>query len=278
MSASIASPTPDLAGGAASREPIATQRLLFPAALEALKGAQKPGAGVPAYTRWVNRRLAQVVAAACHVVGLSPNAVTAISAVLSFSGLALMLVIPAVWWLGFLVGGLLAFGYVLDSADGQVARLSKRGGPAGEWLDHVVDSIRTPAIHLVTFLGLSAGTDVAGPILAVPLLFCLLSVGQFMSQILAEQLSGARQPESTAGGVLQSLVLLPTDMGVLCLSFLLWGHPVLFISTYTVLFALGACHAAVSMRRKYSRLAALGVHHRSEATSTSTTPIKEQQE
>ena len=37
----------------------------FAAYRSALAAAQKPGAGVPAYMRWVNRGAARVVAAAC---------------------------------------------------------------------------------------------------------------------------------------------------------------------------------------------------------------------
>jgi len=230
----------------------------FAAALSGLRRAQKPGAGVPAYTRWVNRGLARFVAAGAFTLGLTPNAVTTISAVLSFAGLALVVALPVAPAVGFGAAALLAAGYVLDSADGQVARLGRRGSPAGEWLDHVVDSIRTPAIHLAVFVGLAATPSVGEWPRYVALAFCVMSVGQFMSQILAEQLSGAKAPATASAGVRQSLILLPTDMGVLCLAFAAWGYPDLFVIVYTSLFVLNAVHTLVSMRRKYVRLAALG--------------------
>lgn len=230
----------------------------YGAALNGLRRAQKPGAGVPAYTRWVNRGLARYVAAGAFVLGLTPNAVTTISAVLSFAGLALVVALPAAPAIGFAAAALLAAGYVLDSADGQVARLGRRGSPAGEWLDHVVDSIRTPAIHLAVFLGLAATPAVGEWPRYVALAFCLMSVGQFMSQILSEQLSGTAAPASAGAGIRQSFVLLPSDMGVLCLAFAAWGYPALFVVVYTSLFVLGAVHTLVSMRRKFVRLAALG--------------------
>ncbi|MGV8886137.1 MAG: CDP-alcohol phosphatidyltransferase family protein [Microbacteriaceae bacterium] len=233
----------------------------FSAALTGLRRAQKPGAGVPAYTRWVNRRLARFVAAAAFTLGLSPNAVTAISALLSLGGLVFVVALPATPATGFAAAGLLAAGYVLDSADGQVARLGRRGSPAGEWLDHVVDSIRTPAIHLAVFLGLVAVTAVAPWPRYIALAFCLMSAGQFMSQILAEQLSGAAVPKEVGSGIRQSWILLPTDMGVLCLAFAFWGFPTIFVIVYTALFALGVVHTLVSMRRKYVRLQRLGAAH-----------------
>ena len=42
---------------------------------------------------------------------------------------------------------LLATGYALDSADGQLARLKGGGRPAGEWLDHTVDMAKTVMLH-----------------------------------------------------------------------------------------------------------------------------------
>jgi phosphatidylglycerophosphate synthase len=229
----------------------------FRAALAGLGSAQKPGSGVPAYTRWVNRRLARFAAAAAYSAGWSPNAVTAASAALSFAALALMVAVPATAPLGVAVGVLLAAGYVLDSADGQVARLGGRGSAAGEWLDHVVDAIRTPALHLATLIGLNAVPGIGIWPLLIAIGYCLVSVGQFMSQILAEQLSGPAAPRSDASGIKQSLLLIPTDNGTLCWIFLLWGMPAIFVWVYGAMFLANTAHTAISMRRKYVRLSAL---------------------
>lgn len=228
----------------------------FRAALSALGSAQKSGPGVPAYTRWVNRGLGRYAAAAAYRLGLSPNAVTFLSA--SFSAVAIWLlsaVRPNVS-VGIAAAALLAFGYLLDSADGQVARLSGKGSLAGEWLDHVVDAIRTPAIHLGVMIGLwRQGTD--HWILLVALLYCLVAGGQFISQVLAEQLAKGGPRPLQRGGLRQSWVLLPTDTGILCWIFLLWGLPGVFLVVYTALFAVNVVHTAVSMRRKYVKLKAL---------------------
>jgi len=229
----------------------------FSAALAGLGSAQKPGSGVPAYTRWVNRRLAQFAAAAAYSAGWTPNAVTAASAVLSFAALALMVTVPTTAPLGIAVGVLLAAGYVLDSADGQVARLGGRGSVAGEWLDHVVDAIRTPALHLATLIGLNAVPGIGTWPLLIAIGYCLVSVGQFMSQILAEQLSGPAAPRSDASGIKQSLLLISTDNGTLCWIFLLWGMPTIFVWVYGAMFLANTAHTAISMRRKYVRLSAL---------------------
>jgi phosphatidylglycerophosphate synthase len=238
--------------GAGSPASTATAR--YRQGLAALGSAQKPGAGVPAYTRWVNRRLARHAAAAAYALGWTPNAVTAASAVLSFAAMVLMLVVPPTPLLGIPVAALFAAGYLLDSADGQLARLTGTGSPAGEWLDHVVDSIRTPAIHLVAAIALwRFGGET--PMIFVAVAFALLSVGQFMSQILAEQLArgrGAEEPQ--ADGRRRSWLLLPTDAGAVCWMFLAWGGAVMFAVVYTAMFAMNLLHTAASMRRKYRKL------------------------
>lgn len=232
-------------------------RSTFRSHLADLTNAQKSGAGVPAYTRWVNRRLARGVAASAAALGLSPNVVTMVSAGLSALGLAVMIAVGPTWWSALVTGALLAAGYVFDSADGQVARLTGTSSPAGEWLDHVVDAIRTPAIHLTVAIAVMIHQPRLVWLAVVALAFTVMSVGQFMSQILAEQLvrnSGGEARE--ASGVRKSVMLLPTDTGVLCWTFALWCVPMLFAVVYSALFIVNLVHAAASMRRKYRKLSA----------------------
>ncbi|MGW8482200.1 CDP-alcohol phosphatidyltransferase family protein [Microbacterium sp. NPDC055903] len=224
--------------------------------LDDLNRAQKSGAGVPAYTRWINRRLARGVAAAAATAGLGPNAVTLLSAVLSAAGLVVLIAAGPSWWSALLTAALLAAGYVFDSADGQVARLTGKSSPAGEWLDHVVDAIRTPAIHVSVAIAVFLHTPELLWLAVVALGFTVMTGGQFMSQILAEQLVRNRGGEpAEASGVRKSLMLLPTDTGVLCWAFALWAVPPLFAVVYTALLVINAVHTAASMRRKYHKLA-----------------------
>ncbi|WP_100813261.1 CDP-alcohol phosphatidyltransferase family protein [Microbacterium lacus] len=220
--------------------------------LQRLRAAQKPGGGVPAYTRWVNRRLARYVAAAAATMGVSANGVTAISALLSFAALGVLVLAPVAWWTGLTVAVLLALGYVLDSADGQVARLTGTGGPAGEWLDHVVDAIRTPAIHLAVVVAVWRHSEYPTWIAGIAVAFALIATGQFMSQILAEQLRKKASIAPAEGrGIIKSFAILPNDMGTLCWIFALWGVVPLFAGAYVLLFAANGVHSLVSMRRKF---------------------------
>ena len=89
-----------------------------------LGAAQKPGDGVPAYMRWVNRSGARAVAAAAAAWGWTPNFVSLVSVCLSAAGMALLVALPPAWWTGIPVGVLLAAGFLFDSADGQVSRVT----------------------------------------------------------------------------------------------------------------------------------------------------------
>lgn len=225
--------------------------LSFVKALELLKSRQKPGEGVPAYTRWINRGLARYVAAGAFRIGIRPNAVTAISALVSGIGLVVLVMAPRTISTGILVAVILAAGYLLDSADGQVARLSEQSSRAGEWLDHVVDAVRMPLIHLCTLVALFL-EGVENWVLVLPLAYSVTITGQFFSQILAKQLASAgTRPTPNSG---QSLFLLPTDTGVLCWIFVLWGLPKLFLVSYALLLGVNLVHTAVSMRRRFRQL------------------------
>ena len=50
-----------------------------------------------------------------------------------------------------------------------------------------------------------------------------------------------------AGGGIRSLLVLPTDYGVLCIAFLLFGVPVVFVPLYGLLFLANAAFALVAL-------------------------------
>ncbi len=138
-------------------------------ALHRLGAAQKGHArGAPAYSVYVNRRIGRVLAATAYVWGWTPNGVTAVSAVFTFTGILLLCVVPVSPWLGVVVALLLALGYAWDSADGQLARLRGGGSVAGEWLDHFVDAVKIASLHLAVVIGLFRFTDIDPGLAAGP--------------------------------------------------------------------------------------------------------------
>jgi phosphatidylglycerophosphate synthase len=226
--------------------------------LARLRGAQKGHArGAPAYSVYVNRRLGRLLAAVAYRLGLTPNQVTLVSAVHTFAGIALIATLPPTWWSGVVVAALLVLGYAWDSADGQVARLRGGGSVAGEWLDHFVDALKIASLHLAVLVGLYRFADLDESALLVPLGYSVVATVTFFGMILNDLLKGARGVASTharAGGTFgRSMLLLPTDFGVLCLAFLLWGASPLFLIVYGALFAantLFLCAATVKWFRE----------------------------
>ena len=103
---------------------------------------QKTTRGLPAYTRYVNRPLGRRVAAASAQTGLTPNHLTSIGTALTFVAIGAIALVPPGLLIGVVVSVLLGVGYVLDSADGPLARLRGGGSPAGEWLDHAIAANR----------------------------------------------------------------------------------------------------------------------------------------
>jgi CDP-alcohol phosphatidyltransferase len=122
--------------------------------LRRLAGAQKGAVGAPAYSRFVNRPLGRLLAAVAFHAGLTPNVVTALSALCTGTGVVLLATIPAGWPAGLAVASCLVLGYGLDAADGQLARLRRGGSAAGEWLDHMVDAVKIASLHLALLVGL----------------------------------------------------------------------------------------------------------------------------
>ena len=230
------------------------------ATVRRLAGAQKGAQGAPAYSRFVNRPLGRVLAALAFHAGLTPNAVTAVSAVWTAAGIVLLAVAPPAWATGAAATTCLVLGYALDAADGQLARLRGGGSPAGEWLDHVVDSAKIASIHLAVLLGLSRVDDLARGWLLVPLAFSVVAVVHFSATLLSEALRAQHGAPTRAArsdarpSVLRSLLVAPTDYGVLCLVFFLLGAPAAFLWAYGLLLAYNALFTARNIVVTYGRL------------------------
>lgn len=233
----------------------------FGEAVERLQAAQKSGAGVPAYLRWVNRPAGRRLAALAYLLRLTPNHVTALSGLVSLVGVLLIAVLDPTWLVSTVATLALLVGYALDSADGQLARLLGGGGPAGEFVDHVVDAVRQPLVHLgiAGSLYFRADLEQTWPAL-VALGFSVLTSAWFFAQILADKLlpSGSRSPGAQAPAWM-SFVKAPYDVGTLYLLVLLLPLATLFVALYTALAVFTLAVAALSVRRKYVALVAVSV-------------------
>lgn len=235
----------------------------FREALARLGGAQKTAArSAPAYSRFINRRMGRVLAAAAYVLKLTPNQVTAISAVFTFTGIGLLLVFPPSPALGLCVSLALVLGYALDSADGQLARLTGTGSPAGEWLDHIVDAVKTSVLPLALFVALYRFHAVDTPWLLVPLGSAVVCPVLFFSMILTEQLRRqhgvvSKADDSAGPSWLRSVMVVPMDYGVLCLVFALYGAVPVFMAAYTAILAATTAFLLLASVKWFRELAQL---------------------
>jgi phosphatidylglycerophosphate synthase len=255
----IASPRPASDADAAT--------MSYRESLHSLKSRQKSGKGAPAYSRFVNRRLGRYLAAAAYEVGLTPNAVTALSALCSFAAIALLAVLPPSIPLAIAVTVGLVLGYALDSADGQLARLRGGGSRSGEWLDHMVDAAKISSLHLAVLIFLYRSNELPNDAwLLVPIGFTVVAAVSFFGMILNDQLrrvsglaSGqdATADPGRAASTIRSLLVIPTDYGVLCLIFLLLGWPIAFLAAYTVMFAGSAGYLLLACVKWFRDMRAL---------------------
>ena len=214
-----------------TRSPLAARSDSWRSIHAALVAAQKSSRNAPAYSRWINRPIGRVFAATAYKASLSPNAISAIGSVFTFSGIALIALWTPSLVAGLVIAALLVVGYALDSSDGQVARLQGGGSLAGEWLDHVLDAFKVTGFHLaVAVMWLRNPEGWPGWTIAVPLVFTLQASTWFFAITLTDQLlrnSGAdvrsRKVDEPAQPVWTSLLGIPADYGFLSLTLLLFG-------------------------------------------------------
>ena len=217
--------------------------LTIRAALDELATAQKSAKGVSLYSRYINRPFGRVLAAIAYRAGLSPNQVTLVSAAVTCAAVALIATVAPSPGLAVGVFAAAVLGFALDSADGQVARLTGRGSLAGEWLDHVIDCAKLLAIHaalLVSFYRFFHLSHAAS--LLIPICFQFVAVLMFFGGILTEQLK-RRRPSAAASAppsTMRAIALLPADYGVFCVSLLFLADQDAFFWVYVCLLVANA--------------------------------------
>jgi hypothetical protein len=236
-----------------------------------LAAAQKSNRGAAGYSRWVNRPLGRQFAAMAYLAGLRPNQVSVISACFTYAAIVLVACLRPAWPVAVAVVVLLVVGYALDSADGQVARLSESGSVAGEWLDHVLDAIKIATFHGAIAISWFRFFHLhhAGWLL-VPLGFGAVNAVFFFALILSDLLR--RIDRVKAGGtsvttasvnpdehasVLRSLIVLPNDYGLLCLTMVLLPLHRTFMGVYTVLAAANALFLLAGLCRWFREMRGL---------------------
>lgn len=236
-----------------------------------LAGAQKSSRGAAGYSRWINRRIGRQLAAVAFLRGLTPNTVSVISALFTFSAITAIALFAPRWASAVPITLALLLGYAFDSADGQVARLRGGGSPDGEWLDHVFDALKASSFHIAVAVMWFRYYHLAhAAVLLLPLGFAVVASVFFFAMILSDMLrrierGAAGQTTVTtssvdpneAAPVLRSLIVLPNDYGVLCICMILSPLHTAFAITYTLLFAANLVFLVVGCTRWFREMANL---------------------
>jgi phosphatidylglycerophosphate synthase len=93
------------------------------------------------FTEYVARPPAALVVYAIKGTRITPNQVTFASAVLSAGSSAMIALLPGWGWL-VAAAAVFELSFVLDCADGQLARLRKTASPLGHLLDFLMDELK----------------------------------------------------------------------------------------------------------------------------------------
>ena len=195
---------------------------------------------------------------------MTPNIVTALSGLFSLSAIVLVAVVEPSWSSAIIISFGLILGYALDSADGQLARLRGGGSPSGEWLDHMVDATKITSLHLAVLIGFYRFGDLPGQAwLLIPIGYTVVANVMFFGLTLIDQLR--RHYLDPANPVLprkptlfRSVAVLPTDYGLLCLSFVLFGWREGFEVVYALFFVANAFFLTLAVGKWYRETRALG--------------------
>ncbi|MEU6328284.1 CDP-alcohol phosphatidyltransferase family protein [Streptomyces sp. NPDC047049] len=238
----------------------------FGYAIRQLSAAQKSSKGVSLYSRYVNRPAGRVLAAAGYTLKLTPNQITLISAVFTFAGVVMIATLRPSFAVAAGIFAALVIGFALDSADGQLARLTRTGSAAGEWLDHVVDCAKMLAVHMAVLVSFYRYFGFSDPrALLLPVVFQFAAVVVFFGGILTEQLRRAARQKSDGNGpapapasTLRSVALLPVDYGVFCAMFLLFGSRDLFTALYCCLLVAHVLFMVAFLVKWYRELSVPG--------------------
>jgi phosphatidylglycerophosphate synthase len=93
------------------------------------------------FTEWVARPPAAVLVYALRGTPITPNQVTFLSALIAAGACAMIALLPGHGWL-IAAAAVFELSFVLDCADGQLARLRRTASPLGHLLDFLMDELK----------------------------------------------------------------------------------------------------------------------------------------
>jgi len=145
------------------------------------------------FTEHVARPPAALVVYALKGTPVTPNQVTFLSAFIAAGACAMFALLPGYLWL-VAAALVFEFSFVLDCADGQLARLRKTASPLGHLLDFLMDELKAMLLlACVTVRLWRDGGDDRILIVGLGALFCLAS-GISLTSFMRRPEYGAKPP------------------------------------------------------------------------------------
>jgi phosphatidylglycerophosphate synthase len=145
------------------------------------------------FTEWVARPPAAVVVYALRGTPITPNQVTFLSAAIAAGAAAMFALLPGHGWL-IASAAMFELSFVLDCADGQLARLRKTASPLGHLLDFLMDELKAMLLYGCVAVRLWRETaDARILLVGLAALFCLAS-GIALTSFMRRPEYGAKPP------------------------------------------------------------------------------------
>lgn len=192
----------------------------------------------PWFTRVISQRLGAIVAWFAESINISPNQLTLVGLPLSvIAAFNLALIDTPSAALGTCL--LLQAVYVIDCADGQLARATKSQTAFGGWLDVAVDHARNVmlSVALIYLLAVSTGSLALGCIAGVVYGMGVTVGLHAIAQLKSGQQQGASRDEGSRLS-LRNLVKNCTDSPVTFIGFCLLAFYPNFLAIYSILIGL----------------------------------------
>jgi phosphatidylglycerophosphate synthase len=155
--------------------------------------ASKKKKDINLWTEWVCRPPAAVVVYLLQGTRVTPNQVTFLSFFVAAGAAAMFALLPGLWWL-VAAAVVWELSFILDCADGQLARLRKTSSPLGHLLDFLMDEIKAMLlIACIAFRLWYFEGEVYYLIVGLGGLFCLAS-GLSLTSFTRRPEYGAKPP------------------------------------------------------------------------------------
>jgi phosphatidylglycerophosphate synthase len=159
----------------------------------AIYRASKKRRDINWFTEWVARPPAAVVVYAVRGTPITPNQLTFLSVVIAAGACAMFALRPGHAWL-IAAAAVFELSFVLDCADGQLARVRRLASPLGHLLDFLMDELKAMLLYGCVAVRLCQDTgDDRLLLVGLAGLFCLAS-GISLTSFMRRPEYGARPP------------------------------------------------------------------------------------